>query len=548
MATLAEKGNGGATGAVLNERAAQTLQRGLPEPLHRLALRRPILALFVLLIASNVTGSIFNVYYNVELIVPKMTDAQKWAFQSVAIPLYNVIAYPLGFGVFLFLCNPLRRCLHALRSGAAIDPARLEFCRRRVVRLPQLQLGVNAAVWLPGAIFFPAMVGLLGGGAQAGLIWQLFGISFIISAAFTTVQTFFILEWFLVAYLYPEFFRDVRPEDVPGIRYISYRWRLGMLWMAVAFMPFAALFFALFDTENGPLAFTLFLAAAVSSFAIFSMVGGDLLQWVRVHAAATGEIGRGNFDVRIDEQRPDEWGRLTNRFNDMAGALGRARELRETFGQFVSPAVRDEILAHIPGLEVTVQEVTVVFADIRGFTRRCAGEPPERVGLLLNRFLTLALRAVEEKGGLVNKFLGDGFMALFGATRQSSDHADLALASAQDLLVRLDGLNSELLRQGQAPLAVGVGIHTGPALVGCFGATLESDDGSVLMRREFTAIGETVNLCQRLEQLTKTCGGPILISEETRCRLQQSAPMHCLGPQSVPGAPQPVVVHRTGTA
>jgi adenylate cyclase len=547
MATLVEKGNAAAASRP-RERKESVPRRGLPEPLHRLAMRRPFLALFVLLIASNVAGSIFSVYYNFELIVPNMTEAQRWAFESVAIPLYNVIGYPLGCGVFLILCNPLRRCLHALRSGYAVEPARLQFCRRRVVQLPQLQLGVNAAVWLPGAVFFPALICMLGGGEHAALIWQGFGISFLISALFTTAQTFFFLEWFLVAYLYPEFFREMRPEQVHGIRYISYGSRLAMLWMAVAFMPLLALFFALFDTENGPLAVTLLIAAAVSSLAIFGMVGGDLLRWVHVHASATGEISRGNFEVRIDEQRPDEWGRLSNRFNDMAAALGRARQLRETFGQFVSPAVRDEILARIPGLEVTVQEVTVMFADIRGFTRRCAGEPPERVGLLLNRFLTLALRAVEEKGGLVNKFLGDGFMALFGATRQRDDHADLAVASAYDLLLRLDGLNDELRRQGQAPLAVGVGIHTGPALVGCFGATLEADGGGILMRREFTAIGETVNLCQRLEQLTKTCGGPILLSEETRCRLRLSTCLESLGPQSVPGAPQPLVVHRAGTA
>ncbi len=90
---------------------------------------------------------------------------------------------------------------------------------------------------------------------------------------------------------------------------------------------------------------------------------------------------------------------------------------------------------------------------------------------------------------------------------------------------------------------MGIGIHTGPALVGCFGAALEKKGG---MRREFTAIGETVNFCQRLEQLTKTHGGPILLSEATRCRLRCGVCIDCLGPQALPGAPDPIVVHRAG--
>ena len=107
-------------------------------------------------------------------------------------------------------------------------------------------------------------------------------------------------------------------------------------------------------------------------------------------------------------------------------------------------------------------------------------------------------------------------MALFGATHAQADHADLAIASAREMLVRLHALNAELSEQGQAPLVIGIGIHTGNALVGCFGAVLQGDNGQPVMRREFSAIGETVNLCQRIEQLTKKCGGPILISDCTR--------------------------------
>jgi adenylate cyclase len=511
----------------------------------KLARRRPLAALLLLMILSNVAGTIFNVYYNFEVVGDEMTVAQKRAFER-SIPAYNAVAWPVCIGAVVYQFWPLRRCLGQLRAGAVVEPVFLEFCRRRLINLPYRALWINAWGWLPGAVYFPLVVSLFGGAEEWMYLCWSFAISFGTSALITIAQTFFITETFLIAFLYPELFRDARPEDVRDARRLPYKLRLILLWLAVAFTPLFALFFALWDPRNETLAATVFAGVSVSSLLIFLVVGRDLLRWLQNHAVAVAEIGRGNFEVRIEGQRPDEWGRLTNHFNDMAVALGRARQLRETFGQFVSPEVRDEIMARMPGLEVTVQEITVMFADIRGFTRRTAGEPPERVGLLLNRFLTLALRAVEEKGGLVNKFLGDGFMALFGATRPRPDHADLALASAHDLLQRLQGLNDELARQGQAPLAVGVGIHTGPALVGCFGAAVDTADGRILMRREFTAIGETVNFCQRVEQLTKTCGGPILLSESTRRSLRCAARLECLGAQQVPGAPEPLVVHRAG--
>jgi adenylate cyclase len=101
-----------------------------------------------------------------------------------------------------------------------------------------------------------------------------------------------------------------------------------------------------------------------------------------------------------------------------------------------------------------------------------------------------------------------------------------------------------LVAEGQSPLRVGIGIHTGPALVGSIGATIVDADGRSQIRREYTAIGETVNLAQRIEQLTKTCGGPLLISEQTRLGLVRPVPLKAVDPQVVPGCATPLFVHR----
>jgi adenylate cyclase len=290
------------------------------------------------------------------------------------------------------------------------------------------------------------------------------------------------------------------------------------------------------------------LIGALSALLIFRFARADIIHWVREYSRATHQIRRGNFDYRIPQKRPDEWGRLNDRFNDMAEALSEGQKEHEQFGQMVGAEVRDVVLERYQhGLVGGVQEITVLFADIRGFTRRSAGEAPERIVELLNRFFTLAVRAVEERSGHVNKFLGDGIMALFGATEPRPDHADLAVLSAQDLLTRLEQLNEELRDLHQPPLVLGIGIHTGVAVVGCIGATLETADGRQKVRKEFTAIGETVNLCQRIEQLTKTCGGPILLSEKTRLHLRLTIPLIGLGPQDIPGCEEKLSIYKAAS-
>ncbi|MCI0640023.1 MAG: HAMP domain-containing protein [Gemmataceae bacterium] len=522
-------------------------------PFQRSLRGHPLLGMFLCVLLSNAAGSLFNILYNRYVIVERTLDAaQQQAFYHIALPVYNLVAYPLAFALMVWLIWPLAGCWRQLQKQEAVDARTLEFCRRRVVNTPFLQLFINFFGWIPGAVVFPWIVCTWGSLQAAGTVWLQFGISFAVSAVFTTVQTFFLLEWYLMAALYPVFFVNERPANVQGVVRIPFVARLLLLWLAVAVMPLVAVVVVALNIEPdasdadrlqiiaGIVAFT----GTLFGFLIFAVVGFDLRRWLRLHETATGQIAQGRFAARVEEKRPDEWGRLSDRFNDMAVALERGQMLRETFGQFVSPEVRDEILERMPGLEVKVQEITVLFADIRGFTKRCAGEAPERVGALLNQFLTLALGAIEEKGGYVNRFLGDGVLAMFNAPLPRPDHAGLAVACALEMLARLEKLNRDLAADGIAPLTVGVGIHTGAALVGCFGAAIVRSDGQSGMRREYTAIGETVNYGQRLEQLTKQLGGPILLSAAARQKVRQSIPVEDLGAHVLPNSNETMVVYR----
>src|SRR6266496_3555139 len=208
--------------------------------LHRLAQRHPFVYWFLLVVLSNAAASLFNFEYNLELIVHRLMDERQQAVFWQAAFYYNIIAYPLCLGLMLVLIVPLAGCRRRMQFGDGMPAADLEYCRRRVVNFPLIQVVLNFLGWIPGAVYFPAIVCGLGGGHEAHEIWTRFIISFVISAVYATVQTFFLMEWFLVAVVYPELFRDARPAEVPGRWPIPFVVRMLFLWLAVAVMPLVA--------------------------------------------------------------------------------------------------------------------------------------------------------------------------------------------------------------------------------------------------------------------------------------------------------------------
>jgi adenylate cyclase len=135
---------------------------------------------------------------------------------------------------------------------------------------------------------------------------------------------------------------------------------------------------------------------------------------------------------------------------------------------------------------------------------------------------------------MVNKFLGDGLMAMFGAGSPTSDHACRAVDAGRRMLSRLAEINPQLLQEGFGPLAMGIGIHTGRAMVGSIGSH---------SRLEYTAIGDTVNVASRVESLTKVLGEPLLVTAATRRALPAQLPVVEMPPQQVKGIAEPLIVY-----
>lgn len=213
-----------------------------------------------------------------------------------------------------------------------------------------------------------------------------------------------------------------------------------------------------------------------------------------------------------------------------------ARRIRETFRRYVSPEVVDLLLDH-PDLAQTEggrREVTVLFADVRGFTAYAESTPPEVVVRQLNRRLEMMAESVLLHGGMVDKFVGDGIMALFGAPVPAEDHAERAVRAGLHMLRQI-----EVERQAnpgkREHLEIGVGIHTGQAIVGSIGSP---------RRKDYTAIGDAVNVAARLQELAPS--GSVVASAETMEKLGARLEMHVepLGQTQIRGRAEPVELYR----
>ena len=211
-------------------------------------------------------------------------------------------------------------------------------------------------------------------------------------------------------------------------------------------------------------------------------------------------------------------------------AVSRER-VTNLFGQHVSPSVVDRLLDNPPEFRGDIREICVMFLDMRNFTEYARCRPPEAVVEFLNSNFAFMIETIDRHGGFINKFLGDGFLAIFGAPLDDPDAAPHAVAAAREILAETD----ERDVSGRSwPLRVGIGLHLGSAVTGNVGSP---------RRKEFTAVGDTVNLASRLEQLTKEYLAWLIVSDAIMAALGTAAgEARPLGVVTVKGYAEPVPV------
>jgi adenylate cyclase len=247
---------------------------------------------------------------------------------------------------------------------------------------------------------------------------------------------------------------------------------------------------------------------------------------------AMREVLRGNLEHRVAVARRDEIGFLATSFNEMASGLEERARIRATIDKVVSPEVAHALLARGLALGGELREVTVLFADLRESTALGERLAPTVLLELVNAFLSRMAHAVEQERGIVDKYVGDAIMAVFGAPLDLPDHAERAVAAALGMRAALDGLNAE--RAPEAPLRMGIGIATGTVIAGNVGSS---------ERMNYTVLGDVVNLAARLQGLTKEHRVGLLMSEATEEAVRARFATRGLGTVTVRGRAAPATLY-----
>jgi adenylate cyclase len=230
------------------------------------------------------------------------------------------------------------------------------------------------------------------------------------------------------------------------------------------------------------------------------------------------------------------------------------RQTRDTLNRYVSPQLAGYVLNHLEEINFQGEkrDLTIFFSDVRNFTSLTEKSDPMHLISLLNEYLTAMTEIIFKYDGVVDKFIGDGILAYWGAFTPDKNHALLAAKASLEMLNRLEELNQKWAAEGRQKISIGIGLNTGDVIFGNVGSG---------KKVEFTVIGDPVNLASRLEGLNKEFGTSILISEHTRARLGDAAIVRSLGGVRVKGktvetavyelrwldstAPQPLAAQQT---
>jgi adenylate cyclase len=496
-------------------------------------------------VIPQILGSAFNIWYNATVVDPMLTPALRQRFFETVVA-YNALVYPIGVYLWLKRIFSFRALLHRLSEEglarcAKRTPQRgvptsesLTQARRRLIHLPWFAAAICGVAWFLCIPVFTGALLQVQNPLDPRLLWHL-PISFCVSGFIAVTHSFFLVELASQWGLFPVFFRDARADRTPNIFTLSLRGR-GIVWaVSASVCPIASLLLLLVAPRSPAMNeawLALFVSVIGIAFGMFTavMMSRLVAKPIDQLRAAADAVSRGNLSVDLNSPgsaRADEFGQLLCEFDEMVRELRDKEKLRQTFGLHVGRRAVERILTRDPGLSGVEEEITVMFVDMRSWTARASASPPGEIVEIMNDFFRVSVRAVEEEHrGMVNKYLGDGFMAIFGVGDSDSNHASDAVSAGREILRAVNELNEKLTAQGRAPIQIGIGIHSGPAIVGSIGSP---------QRLEFTAIGNTVNVASRVQGLTKTVGRPLLVTAAVRDQSRHRFTFEELPPQEVSG-------------
>lgn len=240
------------------------------------------------------------------------------------------------------------------------------------------------------------------------------------------------------------------------------------------------------------------------------------------------QVKDGNFDIHAREKikSHDEVGDLAIAFDEMTVGLKERDKVKNLFNKFHGSSVAEELLHKEISLGGQRKDVVIFFSDIRGFTSYSESRSPEEVVEMLNEYFTAMVGIITKHNGVVDKFIGDAIMAVWGAPKSSGNDSADALRACIEMRTSLEKLNERRISRQQEPIQIGMGLHTGSAISGNIGSN---------ERVEYTVIGNTVNTASRIEASTKAFGADLLISEELKEKVGPAFLVELAGSAEVKG-------------
>ncbi|MET1037660.1 MAG: adenylate/guanylate cyclase domain-containing protein [Aeromicrobium sp.] len=457
------------------------------QPSGRLRVRVQVL-LTTLLIATNVIGAaiVFGLTF---LVTPG--DGPSAAYLTalaIAVPVYVAVAVVVGASLVTV------GALRALRWVLEDRPPTSEE-RRTALRLPWRMTLIQSVLWFGGVVSFAIIAAATQPEAVLGAIFAV-GIAGLVVSA--------------IAYLFTEFaLRPIAARALAGradademgagvARRMLVFWGLGTAAPVLGLVVAALAALTRDDTGITRLAsIVLGLAAVILMFGLLVTVlnARSVVSPIAGVQQALVRVGEGDLDVEVRVDDGSELGLLQSGFNEMVQGLRERERIRDLFGRHVGQSVAKAATDGDVELGGETRLVSVLMIDLVGSTTYAATRSPAEVVAMLNRFFAVVVEEVDGHGGLVNKFMGDAVLAIFGAPSDLDDHAGAALATARRIAVRLADEVPEI--------GAGIGVSTGQAVAGNVGHR---------SRFEYTVIGDAVNAAARLTELAKDVDSRILVA------------------------------------
>ena len=343
-------------------------------------------------------------------------------------------------------------------------------------------------------------------------------IFIVLESIFSFVVSYFVTETVNRSAVLPRLFPEGKVSKIPGVKKFSLNFLFIFFFVTVSVFPIIFILSSFVSVQINNqipinwntikisiILFASSLALTIVFMRIFTVPLTKLIE-------GTEKITKGDYSVKVKNISNDELGLLSDTFNEMAESLKEKEFIRDTFGKVVDPEIRDHLLNGNISLGGENCQVTVMFCDIRGFTSMSESMEPSLVVSLLNKYFTKMGKCISNNHGVINKYIGDAVMAIFGAPVKSKNHALDAFKAALEMKSALLELNKDFEAMGFPQIDFGIGLHSGTVLAGNIGAE---------NRLEYTVIGDTVNTASRIENLCKVYKTQLLASETTANLISQ---------------------------